>query len=234
MTGDLIQAPPSAPGARRKRVPAEERREQVIEAAMDVVSRAGIHGASTAEIAQRAGISHAYLFRLFPTKDELMIAVTGAAGQRMHQEMIKVGELAKARGEDPLEAMGLQWVELLADRTALRVSLQAIAAAELIPALGEQLRTAWEGVICDIERVSGADSERVRAFVAEGMLLKIIAGLGAEQSDWATRLHNGPLPCGNDGAALVAAGAASTTGASPTVGVTSAGAEPLVSGPPVT
>lgn len=191
--------------APRKRVPAEERRIEVVRVAMDVVARDGIHGASTAEIAKLAGISHAYLFRLFPTKEELMIAVSQEAGDRMHQRMVVAGEAATARGDDPLEAMGAEWIELLRDRTALRVSLQAIAAAELVPALGEHLRAAWEEVIADIERISGADTDRVREFVAQGMLLKIIAGLGAEQSDWATRLHHGPLPCGNDAGAVLRA-----------------------------
>ena len=206
---DAVQTPDATASAsepaaapRRKRVPAPERRADVLREAIEVVARDGMHGASTAEIARRAGISHAYLFRLFPSKDELMIAVSHEAGHRMHERMVGVGEAAKARGEDPLEAMGAEWVELLRDRTMLRVSLQAIAAAELIPALGEHLRASWERVITDIERISGADPDRVREFVAEGMLLKIIAGLGAEQSDWATRLHHGPLPCGNDGSTM--------------------------------
>ena len=60
----------------RKRVPAEERREDVLRVAAEVIARDGMHAASTAEIAKRAGISHAYLFRLFPTKDELLLAVS--------------------------------------------------------------------------------------------------------------------------------------------------------------
>lgn len=185
----------AAKPAPRKRVPAEERREQIIAAAADVIARDGMHAASTAEIARRSGISHAYLFRLFPTKEELLIEVAMANGRAMHSGMVAAGERAKALGEDPLLAMGQEFQELLRNRTLLQVSLQSISAASSIPALGERLRESWEQVVTDIERISGGTPDEVRAFLAQGMLLKIIAGLGAEESDWAVRLHHGPLPC---------------------------------------
>ncbi|MBJ7473187.1 MAG: TetR/AcrR family transcriptional regulator, partial [Solirubrobacteraceae bacterium] len=155
----------------------------------------GMHAASTAEIARLAGMSHAYLFRLFPTKEELLLEVARRCSVRMREEMVGAGETATAAGEDPLVAMGLRWVELLEDRTLLQVSLQSISAAQAIPELGEQLRAAWELLVTDIERISGAGTDEVRAFIAQGMLLKIISGLGAEQAPWVERLHDGPLPC---------------------------------------
>ena len=62
-------------------------------------------------------------------------------------------------------------------------------------ALGEALRASWEVVVSELERVSGAEPAELRAFIAEGMLLKIIAGLGAEHADWVVRLYGSPLPC---------------------------------------
>lgn len=189
--------PRKAKAAPRKRVPAEERREDVLAVAAEVVARDGMHAAGTAEIAKRAGISHAYLFRLFPTKEELLLAVAREACARMRREMVEAGEVARAAGEDPLVAMGLRWMQLLEDRTLLQVSLQSISAARSMPVLGEQLREAWELIVTDIERIAApeADRDAVRAFIAEGMLLKIIGGLGAEESPWVVRLHDGPLPC---------------------------------------
>jgi AcrR family transcriptional regulator len=179
----------------RKRVPAEERREDVLSIAAQVVARDGMHAASTAEIARLSGMSHAYLFRLFPTKEDLLLEVARRCCVTMRQEMIGAGETAKAAGEDPLAAMGLRWLELLEDRVLLQVSLQSISAAHGMPALGAQLRDSWELIVTDIERVSEAPVDEVRAFIAEGMLLKIISGLGAEQAPWVERLHHGPLPC---------------------------------------
>lgn len=188
-------AGPARPARPRKRHTADERRDQILQVAAKIIARDGMHGASTAEIAREAGISHAYLFRIFPTKEALQIAVAADCGMQMHATMMQAGERARARGEEPLVAMGQAFQDFLADRTRLRVSLQAIAAAESIPALGTSLRASWELVISDLERVSGAAPAELRAFIAQGMLLKIIAGLGAEHSDWVVRLHGSALPC---------------------------------------
>jgi AcrR family transcriptional regulator len=193
-TAPQARAPKPKP-ASRKRVPAEERREQVLAAAAQVVARDGMHAASTAEIARLSGISHAYLFRLFPTKEDLIIAVAVANSRAMHSAMNHAGEAAKARGEEPLMAMAEEYQELLRDRTQLQVMLQSISASASIPALGDRMRAEWEGIVVDIERISGAGPDDARAFLAQGMLLLVISGLGAEESDWATRLHHGPLPC---------------------------------------
>jgi AcrR family transcriptional regulator len=53
---------------------AEERREAVLEAAQAEFAVTGYHGTSTEAIAERAGISQPYLFRLFGTKKELFLA----------------------------------------------------------------------------------------------------------------------------------------------------------------
>jgi AcrR family transcriptional regulator len=57
----------------RTRSTAPERRVQLVEAALTEFAMGGLHGTSTEAIARRAGISHAYLFRLVPTKKQLFI-----------------------------------------------------------------------------------------------------------------------------------------------------------------
>jgi TetR/AcrR family transcriptional regulator len=54
---------------------AGDRRAQLIEAALDVFSRQGFRGATTREIAARAGVSEAVIFRHFPSKETLYMAV---------------------------------------------------------------------------------------------------------------------------------------------------------------
>ena len=60
--------------ATSERLTAPERREQILEAAVTVFAERGYEGASTDVIARMAGISQPYLFRLFGTKRELIIA----------------------------------------------------------------------------------------------------------------------------------------------------------------
>ena len=53
---------------------AEERREEIIEIAFRSFAEGGYKGTSTEDIAREAGISQPYLFRLFRTKKELVLA----------------------------------------------------------------------------------------------------------------------------------------------------------------
>ena len=53
---------------------AAERRDAVLRAAQVAFARGGLHGTSTEEIAEAAGISQPYLFRLFGTKKKLFVA----------------------------------------------------------------------------------------------------------------------------------------------------------------
>jgi AcrR family transcriptional regulator len=58
------------------RADAARNRERIVAAAMEVFAERGLE-ASTAEIASRAGVGEATLFRRFPTKDDLITAIIG-------------------------------------------------------------------------------------------------------------------------------------------------------------
>ena len=64
----------SAP-VRRRRRDGEARREAVLDAALDIFSTVGLHGASIDQIAERAGLSKTNLLYYFPSKEELYVAV---------------------------------------------------------------------------------------------------------------------------------------------------------------
>jgi AcrR family transcriptional regulator len=56
------------------RLSADERRVDVLDAALIEFAERGLEGTSTEDIARRAGISQPYLFRLFGTKKALFTA----------------------------------------------------------------------------------------------------------------------------------------------------------------
>ena len=60
------------------RMQGTDRRQQLIETALDVFSRKGFDGATTKEIAVEAGVTEAIIFRHFPTKQALYSAVVMA------------------------------------------------------------------------------------------------------------------------------------------------------------
>lgn len=59
----------------RKRMTGEERREQIVKVATGLFAREGFKGATTREIARRAGISEAVIFKHFAKKEDLYKAI---------------------------------------------------------------------------------------------------------------------------------------------------------------
>ena len=57
------------------RIPAEERRQQILDLATELFARQGFQGTTTRQIAQQAHVNEAIIFRHFPTKEELYWAV---------------------------------------------------------------------------------------------------------------------------------------------------------------
>ena len=107
----------------------EERREEILDAAVAEFAEKGLHGASTDEIARLAGISQPYVFRLFGTKKELYMAVVARCFRQTLETFQRVAE--GKRGEEALQAIGMAYGELLeSDRIYLRAQMQAYAACE--------------------------------------------------------------------------------------------------------
>ena len=64
---------PDTQRPRAKRLPAEERRQQILDAAIDVFARLGYHGGGTADIAAAAEIGEPTIYRYFESKRDLYI-----------------------------------------------------------------------------------------------------------------------------------------------------------------
>src|SRR6267142_4407598 len=144
-----------------QRKSADERREAVLEAALEEFAERGLQAASTEAIAAKAGISQPYVFRLFGTKKELFTAVIA----RCFRETLEIFQRAAEgkRGEDALQAIGEAYGQLLAtDRVYLRSQMQAYAACE-DPQIREVVREGYGDLVAYVERVSGADPATISA-----------------------------------------------------------------------
>src|SRR5450432_4918780 len=103
------------PSTRRTRLTADERREQVVAAAITEFAEQGYQAASTAAIARRAGISQPYIYALFPSKQELFIAVHDVVIGRILQAFTEAAGRGSTSAEK-LDRMGEVYPELIADR----------------------------------------------------------------------------------------------------------------------
>ena len=166
---------------------AEDRREDILRAAEAVFAERGIHGTPTAAVAKAAGISHAYLFRIFPTKADLATALVERCNLRVFETFRDAAARAAADREDVLEAMGVAYVELLADRQLLLLMLHSYAAAPSMPQIGEATRRGFRRLVELVERETQASPEEIRGFFAKGMLINVLASMDAPSVDepWA-------------------------------------------------
>ncbi|HZT96991.1 MAG TPA: TetR/AcrR family transcriptional regulator [Chloroflexota bacterium] len=163
---------------------AEERRHEILDAAVAEFAVKGLHGTSTEAIAKRAGVSQPYLFRLFRTKKDLFIA-TAHRGFDDVQRTFE--EAAAAENDDVLKAMGLAYRGLLAKRQDLLLQLHCYAACS-DPDIEEAVRERFGQLYRYVQEVSNAPSEVMQTFFANGMLLNVAAAMNLIQSgigeDW--------------------------------------------------
>jgi AcrR family transcriptional regulator len=176
----------AAPGKPR-RVPAAQRRDALIEAAVHEFAHGGLHGTPVARIARRVGVAQPYVFSLFPNKRELFLA----AVQRGFELTAETFSSAAARFEskdpasaepaaDVLTAMGKAYVQLLdSHRDYLMLQHQAYAACD-DPLIRARVRACYAQIVADVERLSGAEPGRIDEFFRYGTWLNVAAAMGVE------------------------------------------------------
>ncbi|QTI68594.1 TetR/AcrR family transcriptional regulator [Gordonia polyisoprenivorans] len=171
-----------------------DRRAQILAIAAEEFAAFGLHGASTESIAQSAGITQAYIFRIFGTKKALFLELVRAAFTRVSQGMTAAaGETTGLAG---LSEMGAQYYDLLADRTGLLLQLQGLAACG-DPEVRETVRECFAALWDTVDHGTGLEPVTVKTFLAYGMLLNAGAALDVNDIDapWAdgvrTRIRPG-------------------------------------------
>ncbi len=80
----------------------EERRQQILDAALRCFSRDGFHATTTADIVRESGLSQGALYLYFATKDDIVVAL---ADDR-HQGEVFLNALAKSE-QDPIAGLML-------------------------------------------------------------------------------------------------------------------------------
>jgi AcrR family transcriptional regulator len=169
----------------RTRVPAAQRREELVEAAVAEFARGGLHGTPVADVARRVGVAQPYVFSLFAGKRELFLAAVELGFKRV-EETFREAVAAYERGEAPAEAdsavkaMGLAYLAMVrTDRDTLMLQHQAYAACD-DEAVAERVRGFFAALVETARELSGAGEEELDEFVRQGMACNVAAALGVE------------------------------------------------------
>jgi AcrR family transcriptional regulator len=168
----------------KQRVPAAERRDALIAAAMEEFALTGLHGTPVDRIARRVGVAQPYVFSLFATKRDLFIAAVERGFEMAMAMFSKSAEDFKQahagveyENGDLLAALGDSYIELLAsNRAKLMLQLQAYAACD-DDVIREHVSAAYERLGVHIRELTGIDDNGLNEFLSHGMWLNVQAAL---------------------------------------------------------
>lgn len=160
------------------RLSSGDRREQILEAASVVFAERGYAGGTTDAVAKQAGISQAYVVRMFGSKEQLFVEVAKRAADRVAEGFQDA--IAKFDGnetaDDKQSILGEVYSELVADRGILLVLMHLfnLGHDQVFGPISRQC-------FLDIYRIARDDAGLgpmvATEFVARGMLMNAILAM---------------------------------------------------------
>ena len=158
-----------------RRMSSEQRREQIVVAAIAVFGARGYEGTTTDDVARTAGVSQPYVVRLFRSKENLFLAAMQSSLDQL-MSAFRVALADEASDKPISKRIGEAYVELLNTRGLH----QTLSHAWLLgghPMIGPAARRGFAQVWQFFREDAGLDADEARAFLAEGMLINVMIGM---------------------------------------------------------
>ena len=170
----------------RQRVPASERRDALIDAAIHEFAHGGLHGTPVDKIARRVGVAQPYVFSLFGSKRDLFLAAVERNFEIVAETFTTAAEefdpATAPAGHDRAErdGHGLRGpAGTPGHRDYLMLQLHSYAACD-DHEIRDRVRTSYARLIAHVERLSEAEPEEIDEFFRYGMWLNVAAAMGVE------------------------------------------------------
>lgn len=166
-----------------------DRRSEVAAAAVQAFAHRGFYGTTTTEVAGAAGVSQAYLYKLYPDKAAMFVAALDHCSDTL--AVLLTGAL-RGRGGQPDDITNVLRDAARAvseDRSLTRLLLHASGASSE-PAIAEAVRRCYAKQFEVLTSHSSATAAQVRTYFADGMLSNVMHTIEAHRSraPWATVL----------------------------------------------
>jgi AcrR family transcriptional regulator len=171
----------------------DDRRNAVTQSAIAVFAKSGYLGTPVAAIARHAKISPAYVFKLFPRKEELFVAALDRAFELIQGALAEGVAASTDRTPDGiLYSMGRSYAALIANRDLLMLQVHAMSVMD-VPEIGAAYRSGLQRTVKFTKSQSGASDEAIQRFFAYGQLCHLIAtiSLDGNSAAWARMLTRG-------------------------------------------
>lgn len=161
---------------RTERIPAGERREQILDAAIAVFGELGYAGATTDRVARAAGISQPYVVRLFGTKEALFIETLRHTLDRL-LTTFRAALAADGDGTSAEYRLGEAYLHLVEDRGVLLTLLHGYLMGS-DPVIGPVARDGFLQVFRMLRDEARFTPDQIHRFLADGMLINTLLATG--------------------------------------------------------
>jgi AcrR family transcriptional regulator len=154
----------------RRRLTADQRRDELLEAAIIEFARRGYHATTTADIARAAGVSQPYVYALFSDKRSLFLACHDRTTERIRTTLERARR--DAGPDDDLEVrLGQAYNEMVEARPEqILFQMQARAAASADPEIRGPVRDRWIELVDESVRLHGRSRQAVMRYIAWALL----------------------------------------------------------------
>lgn len=174
------------------RLPAAKRREQLLDAALELFASHGYARATTSELAKAAGVTEPIIYRHFSSKKDLFIALIERTGQQTLEQWAQDLKNASDPADRLRRIIGDNPMVSTRGQRAYRVLLQSITESndeQIRAAVSNHIRSVHAFLVKEVERAQEARSVVTR-FSAEilawllihvGMGYGVVTALGVER-----------------------------------------------------
>jgi AcrR family transcriptional regulator len=161
----------------KQRLTADQRREDLLEAAIVEFARRGYHATTTADIARAAGVSQPYIYALFQDKRTLFLACHERTTERIATTLERARR--EAGPDDDLEVrLGQAYNEMVEARPEqILFQMQARAAASADPEIRGPVREHWIELVDESVRLHGRSRQAVMRYIAWALLHDVAIAL---------------------------------------------------------
>lgn len=160
------------------RLSSEDRREQILAAASIVFGERGYAGGTTDAVAREAGISQAYVVRMFGSKENLFRETAQRASSRVQEAFRE--EIAQFAPDESMDSrryrLSIAYSSIVADRGQLLTLLHLFSLGH-DESFGPLARECFLTVYQITRDEAGFSAEEATEFFAQGMLMTVLLAM---------------------------------------------------------
>ena len=170
-------------------VAGEEKRRQLLDAAVRVFARKGFHASRVGDIAEEAGVAHGLLYHYFASKEELLETVFRETWSELLEAFARVEEAREPASEQLRQVAAILLRSWRRDPDLVRVLVREVGRSQTLPSRVEEIGQVFRAIERIVERgqaegeLRGDLEPRLASWIFYGAIEEILTGWVLGQLD---------------------------------------------------